>query len=78
MELRILAVGDVVGQVGIDYLSRRLRGVKKLHSVDFTVVNGENADGLGILPHQAEDIFDAGADVITLGNHSFAKKEICD
>jgi metallophosphoesterase (TIGR00282 family) len=76
MELRILAVGDVVGEIGVNYLSRHLRGVKKLHSVDFTVVNGENADGLGILPHQAEDIFLAGADVITLGNHTLNKQQI--
>jgi len=76
MELRILAVGDVVGQTGVNYLSRRLRGVKKEYKVDFTVVNGENADGLGILPHQAEDIFLAGADVITLGNHTWNKQQI--
>jgi metallophosphoesterase (TIGR00282 family) len=76
MELRILAVGDVVGQIGVDYLSRRLRGVKKEYGVDFTVVNGENADGLGILPEQAEDIFLAGADVITLGNHTWNRQQI--
>ena len=42
------------------------------------MVNGENAAVVGITPQQAEDIFDAGADVITLGNHSFAKQEIAD
>jgi metallophosphoesterase (TIGR00282 family) len=76
MELHILAVGDVVGETGVNYLSRHLRGVKKLHSVDFTVVNGENADGLGIMPQHAEDIFLAGADVITLGNHTWNKQQI--
>lgn len=76
MELRLLAVGDVVGQAGVDYLGRRLRALKKLHGVDFTVVNGENAAGVGILPHQAEDLFNAGADVITLGNHTWNKQQI--
>ena len=76
MELRLLAVGDVVGQAGVDYLGRRLRALKKLHAVDFTVVNGENAAGVGILPHQAEEIFLAGADVITLGNHTWNKQQI--
>ena len=76
MELKILAVGDVVGQGGVDYLSRRLRSLKKEYGVDFTVVNGENADGLGILPRQAEEIFLAGADVITLGNHTWNKQQI--
>ena len=76
MILHVLAVGDVVGDVGVDYLSRRLRTLKKLHGVDFTVVNGENAAGVGLLPRQAEDIFAAGADVITLGNHTWDKRQI--
>ena len=78
MELRLLAVGDVVGQAGVDYLGRHLRSLKKLHGVDFTVVNGENAAGVGILPRQAEDLFAAGADVITLGNHTWSKQQIVD
>ena len=76
MELRILAIGDVVGENGTACLARHLRPVKKMYGVDFTVVNGENAAGLGILPHQAEDIFEAGADVITLGNHTFDKQQV--
>lgn len=76
MELKVLAVGDVVSQAGVDYLGRQLREVKKRHGVDFTVVNGENAAGIGILPQQAEEIFIAGADVITLGNHTWGKQQI--
>ncbi len=76
MELRVLAVGDVVGEGGIDCLSRCLRPLKRLRGIDFTVVNGENAAGIGILPRQAQAIFDAGADVITLGNHSYGKGQI--
>lgn len=74
--LNILAVGDVVGESGVDCLNRRLRTLKKLYSVDFTVVNGENADGMGLKPAQADAIFAAGADVITLGNHTWNKQQI--
>ena len=77
MEFKILCVGDVVGNPGMDRISRSLRYLKQKVQADFVIVNGENASVVGITPHQAEDIFDAGADVITLGNHSFAKKEIC-
>ena len=76
MELRILAVGDVVGEPGLDFLNRRLRTLKKNHDVHFTVVNGENASGVGLTPAQAEDIFRAGADVITLGNHTWNRIQI--
>lgn len=68
MLLHLLAVGDVVAQGGLDCLHRHLRRLKKEHDVHFTVVNGENAAGLGLLPQHAEELFDAGADVITLGN----------
>ena len=77
MTINILAVGDVTGQAGIDFLSDKLRGVKKWGNVAFTVVNGENAAGLGVTPKQAEAIFDAGADVITLGNHTWGVLNIC-
>ena len=76
MEFKVLAVGDVVGDPGIDRISRSLRYLIRKTGADFTVVNGENASGVGITPRQAEEIFDAGADVITLGNHSFNRREI--
>ena len=78
MEWKVLAVGDVVGNPGMERIRRSLRKLKQKCGADFVVVNGENASVVGIQPHQAEDILDAGADVITLGNHSFAKREICD
>ena len=78
MILNLLAVGDVVSDDGLNYLSKHLRQVKRLHDVHFTVVNGENASGVGILPRQAQDIFDAGADVITLGNHTWNRIQIAD
>ena len=78
MEFKVLCVGDVVGNPGMDRIRRSLRFLRRSTGADFVIVNGENASVVGITPNQAEDIFDAGADVITLGNHSFAKKEICD
>ena len=76
MDMRVLAVGDVVGGPGMDRIRRSLRYLKKKTAADFVVVNGENASVVGITPDQAEDILDAGADVITMGNHTFAKREI--
>lgn len=78
MLLRILAVGDVVSEAGLAYLERRLRRIQQEHNVDFTVVNGENAAGIGVLPWQAQAILDAGADVVTLGNHTWGKLKIHD
>lgn len=78
MLFRLLAVGDVVGQAGVEYLGAHLRSLKKLKGVDFTVVNGENADLVGIKPDQARAIYDAGADVITLGNHTWNRPQIAD
>ena len=76
MDFKVLAVGDVVGGPGMDRVRRSLRWLKRKTGADFVVVNGENASVVGITPQQAEDIFDAGADVITMGNHTFAKREI--
>ena len=78
MDFKVLAVGDVVGNPGMDRICRSLRWLKRKTNADFVVVNGENASVVGITPNQAEDIFDAGADVITLGNHTYAKREIVD
>ena len=78
MEFKVLCVGDVVANPGVERIRRSLRYLKQKTGADFVIVNGENAAVLGMTPDQAEDIFDAGADVITLGNHSFAKKELCD
>lgn len=78
MQLHILAVGDVVGDTGLDFLGRHLRTLQRLHEVHFTVINGENASGVGILPRQAREIYDAGADVVTLGNHTWNRIQICN
>ena len=76
MELRLLAVGDVVGEIGLKFLCKRLRSLKKELDVHFTVVNGENCSGVGVMPDQVQDMFDAGADVVTLGNHTWNRMQI--
>ena len=78
MEMKVLAVGDVVGNPGMDRVCRSLRKLKRDTGADFVVVNGENAAVVGMTPHQGEDILDAGADVITMGNHTFGKREIVE
>lgn len=76
MLLNVLAVGDVCAQTGAEFLGRHLRSLKKLHEVHFAVVNGENVSGVGVTPRQAQGLLDAGADVITLGNHTWNRLEI--
>lgn len=76
MDFKVLTVGDVVGKPGVERIKRSLRYLKRTTGADFVVVNGENASAVGMTPQQAEDIFDAGADVITMGNHTFSKREI--
>ena len=78
MLLRVLAVGDVVGEGGQDILARRLGELREEYDIHFTVVNGENASGVGITPRQARGILEAGADVITLGNHTWNRIQIGD
>ena len=74
--LRAIMLGDVVGDPGLDALDRQLPLLIKENSVDFVVVNGENAaSGFGLtLPH-LERIFAAGADVVTSGNHVWEKRD---
>ncbi len=78
MHLRVLAVGDVCGGSGLEFLCRRLPQYKREKQIHFTVVNGENAAIVGLTPRQAQELLTAGADVITLGNHSFRRQEIGD
>jgi len=74
--LIFLAVGDIVGENGLDFLVRHLPSLKKLKKVDFVIANGENASGRGITPKQADEMLSCGVDVITLGNHAFSRREI--
>jgi metallophosphoesterase (TIGR00282 family) len=74
--IRILLVGDVVGKPGRRAVRRLLPELREKLGVSFVIVNGENAaGGLGITRQTGGEMFASGADVITLGNHSFAKRE---
>lgn len=74
---KIMFIGDVVAEPGRRALATALPRMREEHEPDFIVVNGENAaGGVGITPGTADEIFAAGADAITLGNHSYRHREI--
>ena len=75
--LNLLFVADVNGAPGMRAIERLLPRVREELEVDFCVTNGENAaDGLGITSQLAEKILASGADVVTLGNHTWRRKEV--
>ena len=77
MKVRILGIGDVVGRPGRSIIKERLGEFMRRESVDCVVANGENlAGGSGLLPQEAEELFQAGVSVITGGDHVWGKKEI--
>lgn len=77
--MNILCIGDIVGKPGREVLAKQLPLIKKEQAIDFVIANGENAaGGSGLLPKQADEIFAAGVDVITLGDHVWDKQEITD
>ena len=77
--MRILAVGDVCGSIGCDYVRKVLPALKRDKKIDFVIINAENsADGNGLTPQSAESLLNVGADVLTGGNHSFRRAEALD
>jgi metallophosphoesterase (TIGR00282 family) len=73
----ILFVGDVVGSTGRRVARAMLQPLREELGANFVVVNGENAaGGIGITPKHADELFKAGADVITLGNHTYRHREV--
>ena len=75
--MRIAFFGDVVGKSGRVAVQDHLPGLRRDLDLDFVVVNGENAaGGFGITEKIANDLYDAGADCITLGNHSWDQREV--
>ena len=75
--MRILFLGDVVGRAGRDAVAARLPGLRAELRADLVVLNGENAShGFGLAPDMARAFLAAGADVLTLGNHAWDRKEI--
>ncbi len=77
--MNILCIGDIVGRPGREFYNKILKSLKEELSIDFVVTNAENASGgAGIIPRVADEILEAGTDVITLGDHTWDKKEIFD
>ncbi len=77
--MRILFIGDLVGSIGRELVTKNLAEITRAHSVDLVIANGENAaSGFGITPKICEELFHAGVEVITGGNHSWDRKEILE
>lgn len=77
--MNILAIGDVVGRPGRKILQVLLPKIKKEYNIDVCIANGENsATGNGITSKVMKELYSYGIDIITLGNHTYAKKEIND
>jgi 2',3'-cyclic-nucleotide 2'-phosphodiesterase len=75
--VRILFIGDIVGEPGRKAVKSLLPKLREQHTLDFVIANGENsAGGSGITPKTAEEIFSAGVDVITSGDHLWDQKEV--
>ncbi len=77
--MRILFIGDIVGQPGRRIVTERLHDIVAQQELDLVIANAENAaSGFGITPRLAEELFGAGIDLLTGGNHSWDRKEILD
>lgn len=77
--MRLLAIGDVCSQVGVDTVKKYLPVIKKEKQIDAVIINGENsAQNNGVTKQSAGMLFSLGADVITGGNHSLRNKEVYD
>ena len=75
--MRILVIGDVIGQPGRRALEVLLPGLRLQYGLNLIIANGENvAGGVGLTPATAQELLDSGVDVITTGNHIWARKEI--
>ncbi len=75
--MNILVVGDLVGESGLNKLLQEIGKIKEENKIDFIIVNGENvADGMGITKKLFDGIIKAGANVVTMGNHTWGKRDI--
>lgn len=75
--MKLLFVGDIVGACGREVFYRQLPQLRQEHSIDMVIVNGENtAHGKGITLNISEELFEAGVDVVTMGNHVWDNKDI--
>ncbi|MDR1101702.1 MAG: TIGR00282 family metallophosphoesterase [Clostridiales bacterium] len=71
--MNILMLGDVVSAPGVNFITANLPRIRRQYSVDFCVVNAENSAGNGITLNIARKLVNAGADVLTMGNHTFRR-----
>jgi len=75
--MRILAVGDIIGEVGLKRAAELLPGIKEKYKIDFIIANGENsAEGMGITEKLFKEMKRIGINVVTMGNHTWGKKDI--
>ncbi len=75
--MRILAVGDLVGETGVKKAKEVINQIKEKEKIDFIIVNAENsADGMGITEKIFKNLLSIGVNVITMGNHTWGKKDI--
>ena len=75
--MKILAVGDLIGNCGIKELKKQIEKIRNDEQIDFVIVNAENsAEGMGITQNNFNDILSLNIDVITMGNHTWGKKDI--
>ncbi|NLT95408.1 MAG: TIGR00282 family metallophosphoesterase [Clostridia bacterium] len=75
--MKVLVVGDIVGNTGRTVIKKLLPQISREHNLDMIIANGENAaGGIGITKEIAEELFNNNIDVITMGNHTWDKKEI--
>ena len=75
--MKVLAVGDLIGNAGIQKLKKEIGKIRETENIDFVIVNGENsAEGMGITQKNFEDILSCNVNCITMGNHTWGKKDI--
>lgn len=75
--MNFLVIGDLIGKVGVEAFKKNISNLKNKYDIDFVIVNAENsADGRGITKNILDDLYAYGADVITMGNHTWGRKDI--
>ena len=75
--MNILVIGDIVGTSGVNKVKKELPNIIKENNIDFVIANAENsADGMGITSKIFNDLLNIGVNAITMGNHTWGKKDI--
>lgn len=75
--MKILAIGDIVGEAGVRKVKNSLPELKRKEKIDFVIANAENAaEGMGLYKKNFDQLLEVGVDVVTMGNHTWGKKEI--